>query len=74
MHDWRHTTIRYLAALAALIALGALFFLAFSLQNHTEQNSPEPNSPTTTHAPENESSYWDKEKKESASPAPMPSR
>ncbi len=58
--------------LAVLLVLGPLFFLMFSLQRCSEQNSPEPNSPTTIYAPDNEGSYWNKERMESAVPAPMP--
>lgn len=64
----RHYTIW---VLTVLLMLGALFLL-FSLQRCSEQNSPDPNSPTTIYAPDGEGSYWNKEQMESVYPAPMP--
>lgn len=60
--------------LTALLALGALFFFVFSLQRCSVHSSPDHNSPTTIYAPDGEGSYWNKERMESASPAPMPTK
>lgn len=40
---------------------------------HSRQASPVPDSPTSTQAPVGDSNYWNKERIESAIPAPMPS-
>lgn len=62
-----HRTLIITAILLASLAVAAL--LAWS---QTRQRGVEPNHPASTHAPEEDSSYWDKERMESASPAPMP--
>ena len=40
---------------------------------HSRQARPVPDSPTSTQAPVGDSNYWNKERIESAIPAPMPS-
>lgn len=40
---------------------------------HSRQATPVQDSPTSTQAPVGDSNYWNKERIESATPAPMPS-
>lgn len=40
---------------------------------HFQRNVPVQDRPAQTHVPHSESTYWDQDKMESASPAPMPS-
>ncbi len=46
-----------------------IVFLAF----YSQQATPVQDSPTSTQAPVEQSDYWNKERMESATPAPMPS-
>lgn len=46
-----------------------IVFLAF----YSRQATPVQDSPTSTQAPVEQSDYWNKERMESATPAPMPS-
>lgn len=58
-----------IAIIASLLVIATLLVFAYSLQTVTEQNDP-----TSTHAPDNETSYWDEDRMKSASPAPMPTQ
>lgn len=51
-----------------LLVIG-IVFLAF----YSQQATPVQDSPTSTQAPVEQSDYWNKERMESATPAPMPS-
>ncbi len=60
---------KYLLCILLLIACVLLVILAV-LSNNNPGN--EKDGTTSTHAPESTSTYWDKDRMESASPAPMP--
>lgn len=57
-----------LVAIFILLVIG-IVFLAF----YSQQATPVQDSPTSTQAPVEQSDYWNKERMESATPAPMPS-
>lgn len=60
---------KYLLGILLLIACVLLVILAV-LSNNNPSNDKD--GTTSTHAPGNTSTYWDKDRMESASPAPMP--
>lgn len=59
---------KYLLCILLLIACVLLVILAVLSNNP----GGEKDGTTSTHAPSNTSTYWDKDRMESASPAPMP--
>ena len=64
----RNHYYKYLLGILLLIACVLLVTLAV-LSNNTGNGK---DGTASTHAPENSSTYWDKDRMESASPAPMP--
>lgn len=60
---------KYLLGILLLIACVLLVIFAVLSSNNP---GGEKDGTTSTHAPESTSTYWDKERMESASPAPMP--
>ena len=60
---------KYLLCILLLIACVLLVILAVLSSNNP---GGEKEGTTSTHAPSNTSTYWDKDRMESASPAPMP--
>ena len=65
----RNHYYKYLLCILLLIACVLLVILAVLSNNH---RGNEKDGTTSTHAPSNTSTYWDKDRMESASPAPMP--
>ncbi len=65
----RNHYYKYLLCILLLIACVLLVILAV-LSNNNPGN--EKDGTASTHAPDNTSIYWDKDRMESASPAPMP--
>ena len=65
----RNHYYKYLLGILLLIACVLLLVFAV-LSNSTRGN--EKDGTASTHAPSNTSTYWDKDRMESASPAPMP--
>lgn len=63
---------RWLPILVAIIIICLVIGLVL-LALHSRQATPVQNSPTSTQAPVDDSDYWNKERMESATPAPMPS-
>ena len=59
----------YLLGILLFIACVLLVILAV-LSNNNPGNGKD--GTASTHAPDNSSTYWDKDRMESASPAPMP--
>ena len=64
----RNHYYKYLLGILLLIACVLLVTLAV-LSNNPGNGK---DGTASTHAPENSSTYWDKDRMESASPAPMP--
>lgn len=64
----RNHYYKYLLGVLLLIACVLLVTLAV-LSNNPGNGK---DGTASTHAPENSSTYWDKDRMESASPAPMP--
>ena len=64
----RNHYYKYLLCILLLIVCVLLVILAV-LSNNNPGNEK---GTTSTHAPSNTSTYWDKDRMESASPAPMP--
>ena len=60
---------KYLLCILLLIACVLLVTLAVLSPNNPGH---EKDGTASTHAPESSSTYWDKDRMESASPAPMP--
>ena len=60
---------KYLLCILLLIASVLLVTLAALSHNNPGH---EKDGTASTHAPDNTSTYWDKDRMESASPAPMP--
>ena len=65
----RNHYYKYLLGILLLIAWCLLVVFAV-LSNNNSGN--EKDDTASTHAPSNTSTYWDKDRMESASPAPMP--
>lgn len=65
----RNHYYKYLLCILLLIACGLFVILAVLSNNNS---GSEKDGTTSTHAPESTSTYWDKDRMESASPAPMP--
>ena len=65
----RNHYYKYLLGILLLIACCLLVVFAV-LSNNNSGN--EKDDTASTHAPSNTSTYWDKDRMESASPAPMP--
>ncbi len=65
----RNHYYKYLLCILLLIACVLLVILAVLSSNNPGN---EKDGTTSTHAPSNASTYWDKDHMESASPAPMP--
>ena len=65
----RNHYYKYLLCILLLIACVLLVILAVLSSNNP---GGEKDDTTSTHAPESTSTYWDKDRMESASPAPMP--
>lgn len=65
----RNHYYKYLLGILLLIACVLLVTLAV-LSNNNPGNGTD--GAASTHAPDNSSTYWDKDRMESASPAPMP--
>lgn len=64
----RNHYYKYLLGILLLIACVLLVTLAVLSNNPGNGND----GTASTHAPDNTSTYWDKDRMESASPAPMP--
>ena len=64
----RNHYYKYLLGILLLVACVLLVTLAVLSNNPGNGND----GTASTHAPDNTSSYWDKDRMESASPAPMP--
>lgn len=60
---------KYLLGILLLIACVLLVIFAVLSSNNP---GGEKDGPASTHAPSSTSTYWDKDRMESASPAPMP--
>lgn len=58
-----------LVAIFIVCLVVGIVFLAF----YSQQATPVQDSPTSTQAPVEQNDYWNKERMESATPAPMPS-
>ena len=65
----RNHYYKYLLCILLLIACVLLVIFAVLSNNNP---GSEKDSTASTHAPSNTSTYWDKGRMESASPAPMP--
>jgi len=65
----RNHYYKYLLCILLLVACVLLVILAVLSSNNSGH---EKDGTTSTHAPEGTSTYWDKDRMESASPAPMP--
>lgn len=65
----RNHYYKYLLCILLLIACVLLVTLAVLSNNNTGNGK---DSTASTHAPDNSSNYWDEDRMESASPAPMP--
>ena len=65
----RNHYYKYLLCVLLLIACVLLVVLAVLSHNDTGNGK---DGTASTHAPDNSSTYWDKDRMESASPAPMP--
>ena len=66
------TRRRWLPILVAVFAICLVIGLVL-LALHSRQATPVQSSPPSTQGPVDESSYWNKDRMESAIPAPMPS-
>lgn len=65
----RNHYYKYLLGILLLIVCVLLIIFAVLSSNNP---GSEKDGITSTHAPSNTSTYWDKDRMESASPAPMP--
>ena len=65
----RKHSYKYLLCILLLVACVLLVVLAVLSSNNSGH---EEDGTASTHAPESTSTYWDKDRMESASPAPMP--
>lgn len=65
----RNHYYKYLLGILLLIACCLLVTFAVLSPNNTGNSK---DGTASTHAPSNTSTYWDKDRMESASPAPMP--
>lgn len=65
----RNHYYKYLLGILLFIACVLLVILAVLSHNNPGHGK---DGTTSTHAPDNSSTYWDKDRMESASPAPMP--
>lgn len=65
----RNHYYKYLLGVLLLVACVLLVVLAVLSSNNP---GSEKDGTTSTRAPDNTSTYWDKDRMESASPAPMP--
>ena len=65
----RNHYYKYLLGILLLIACVLLVILAVLSHNNPGNGK---DGTASTHAPDNSSTYWDKDRMESASPAPMP--
>lgn len=65
----RNHYYKYLLCILLLIACVLLVTLAVLSHNNPGNGK---DGTASTHAPDNTSTYWDKDRMESASPAPMP--
>ncbi len=65
----RNHYYKYLLCILLLIACVLLVIFAVLSPNNPGNGK---DGTASTHAPENSSTYWDKDRMESASPAPMP--
>lgn len=63
--NWKHMIFAFFVVLLVFLSI----FLVLNSQRITSRQD----SPTSTLAPDGEDSYWNKQRMESASPAPMPS-
>ncbi|MBB3024429.1 flagellar basal body-associated protein FliL [Trueperella pyogenes] len=66
------TKRRWLPILVAIFIICLVIGIVF-LAFYSQQATPVQDSPTSTQAPVEQSDYWNKERMESATPAPMPS-
>lgn len=66
------TKRRWLPILVAIFIVCLVIGIVF-LAFYSQQATPVQDSPTSTQAPVEQSDYWNKERMESATPAPMPS-
>lgn len=70
MNMVKKNRMRIMLAIFAVFLVLVLILLVV----HSQRNISVRDSPVSTHTPDGENSYWNKERMESASPAPMPSR
>lgn len=66
------TKRRWLPILVAIFIVCLVIGIVF-LAFYSQQATPVQDSPTSTQAPVEQNDYWNKERMESATPAPMPS-
>ena len=64
----RNHYYKYLLAILLLVA--CVLLVTFAVLSNNPGNGKD--GTASTHAPDNTSTYWDKDRMESASPAPMP--
>lgn len=60
----------YKYLLCVLLLVACVLLVTFAVLSNNPGNGKD--GTASTHAPENTSTYWDKDRMESASPAPMP--
>ena len=65
----RNHYYKYLLCILLLIA--CVLLVTFAVLSHNNPGNGTDGT-ASTHAPDNTSTYWDKDRMESASPAPMP--
>ena len=61
----------YKYLLCTLLLIACVLLVIFAVLSHNNSGSGKDGT-ASTHVPENSSTYWDKDRMESASPAPMP--